>query len=642
MLSDSSAPMTPTRATCGKTSSKVDAAYRRTVQVSFADEEGYFGNYSEETESCTSTISTTVTRNTSGNCTASGSQCRACRQTQRLRRSLKRIEEDYQSTIQDLRAALFYAEQQRDSVQQDLVHVISNATSNSEQELLIEQEAKSLRTEVIGAVAEREVLEEKVTKSAEEISTLTRLLHEREIKHLITVEMESRRSLYFAATSEGRRIQLSEVIGRRGIVFARLVAHAKQSSHRSKGVTGSPDSSRTGEASSAESPMAIRRLSSRPIERVAVSPRVSNRRNDVASAAVSARRCNLVTAANCLQQPAVSPADVSSTPASEQQVEQLKQQYEGQLGNERSLVREMQEELDDLMYSELQLVEESARAATRLQEMEAFHELGSLFWTSMAQVQTGTVMLPTSCQKELLQAQLLLRTIQSNSEFGTMSQKLSSASFFNLPEVSDSSDAVLQSIHAGSLPSSALLTICSDIRVLVEGVSDVLRRQSSYFPMTMDDVAPLYCTSSPNSVLYKESQGPFSFSRVSSRLTDDGDTSNRCTACQEEDDEEGLNDAVQGSSQRPFRQFYGASRGAKSSTMPRRVAEGKQPESKTEQRYIVAEEALFTPHRILVDKVTRQQMASFMASEDDADSNDVESSGKTSACRKNPFKVCLD
>ncbi|KAG5476891.1 hypothetical protein LSCM1_05223 [Leishmania martiniquensis] len=326
-------------------------------------------------------------------------QCRACRETHRLRSSLKQIEMEYVAEIDSLRLQLQEATAQRAAAVTERNDVLASADAAAAQMLRMEQEAKSLGMEAMTLSRERERLRLRVQDLEREVAAAEEK-HEG-VARAVLENTEAAVRAHVEVAEEDETLLLRQLCDSE-VARVRANAHGAcgQSLSGCAGAAGGGAAAKRGSsranASSSFSPEVPLLGSSREgCERRMSSPRPSLRRSvtapvdtqhladsPYASAGHSGVRSDSATT-HCTffstaQTEATIPADgdsaVDRIRRLEWTLEQQRSSYEMQLAEERALTSEMQAEIDDLIESELVLLEANDRVAVERDWAEAVGE----------------------------------------------------------------------------------------------------------------------------------------------------------------------------------------------------------------------------------------------------------------------------
>ncbi|KPA79422.1 hypothetical protein ABB37_05264 [Leptomonas pyrrhocoris] len=371
----STPPRRPARSpTSFASASRVDALYDRLPQVSFTDS----ARSEEADESAYASYSPLPRHQREGISTP----CWSCRQTQRLRTSLKRIELDYLTQIQSLQQQLRHVTAQRALALQERDELLTNADAAATQQAMVEQEAQSLRVEVMQAVQERHELERRVqqleTSCQSTVEQHVRwgsaLLEETEVaarRDSRASEENERRLLHELCSTEARAIK--EMLRPSTVVATPPRCNAASGT----AVNGSTILSSTFSPTGTSSPG----LSDGGRERRSCSPRPSQRREVAAphhtqrpSTCGDASRIGLESATDVSRALALSHTAEEAEEKvrkMEWRMEQQRSSFEMQLADERALTADMQAEMDDLIESELMLLESEGRRTIEKDAAEA-------------------------------------------------------------------------------------------------------------------------------------------------------------------------------------------------------------------------------------------------------------------------------
>ncbi|KAL7701750.1 hypothetical protein N2W54_007225 [Lotmaria passim] len=376
--------------------SRVDALYDRQPQVSFIDSAA-----SEDDEVAYSAFAPATRREDVSNGASPTSCCWSCRQTQRLRASLKKIELDYLSQIQSLQEQLKHATTQRALALQERDELLSNSDAAATQQSMIEQEAQALRVEVMQAVQERHELRGRV----QELEMWGRRAAQQQWQWGVTVleELEQcarrawsdsendARRLFMAlcmadektaAATEARRVHAAaDTTPRRCNAASGALANGSTilSSTFSPNSTSSPGPSDGGRERRICSP--------RPSQRRGLSPSSGHlrlhqqqqqphtQRPSVAGDSPRSGSEGAVAVSRTLVLSHSAEDAEERVKKMEWQLEQQRSNFEMQLADERALTADMQAEVDDLIENELVLLESEDRLTIARTAAEAYTAL---------------------------------------------------------------------------------------------------------------------------------------------------------------------------------------------------------------------------------------------------------------------------
>ncbi|TPP49001.1 hypothetical protein CGC20_27100 [Leishmania donovani] len=138
--------------------SRVDALFEPSVRAAYIEDAVLYDAGECDVEDATIMPRETWTKNDSGY----SHQCRSCQDTHRLRNSLKRIEAQYVAEIESLRLQLQEAVAQRTAAVRERNELLTSADMSVTRILQMEQDAQSLRMELVQVAQEKEQLRRRV------------------------------------------------------------------------------------------------------------------------------------------------------------------------------------------------------------------------------------------------------------------------------------------------------------------------------------------------------------------------------------------------------------------------------------------------------------------------------------------------
>ncbi|KPI89272.1 hypothetical protein ABL78_1605 [Leptomonas seymouri] len=358
--------------------SRVDLLYDHQPQTSFVDStpsekqaSGYFG-YSPAPQR--------GEENT-------GVQCWGCRQTQRLRTSLKRIELEYLAQIESLQQQLKRATAQRALALQERDELLTNSDAAAKQQSMIEQEAQSLRVEVMQAMQERHELRSRVHELEIFCSNSVQQQLQWKMKLLWEAEASARRDCSAAAQDEWRLLKelcdaesraVKEALRLRAVATpSRCNVGAGTDSGGSTILCSTFISNYTSTPGPSDGGHERRLYSPRPSQHRELStPRLTRRPSVCGDSSRSSSEGTTVVACTLLPTHAAEEA-AEKVKMMEWRLEQQRSSFEMQLADERGLTADMQAEVDDLIENELMLLESVNRLTIERDASEACTELAA-------------------------------------------------------------------------------------------------------------------------------------------------------------------------------------------------------------------------------------------------------------------------
>ncbi|CBZ27595.1 conserved hypothetical protein [Leishmania mexicana MHOM/GT/2001/U1103] len=369
--------------------SRVDVLFEPPVRASFIEDAGLYDAGDCDMEDATMMPRETWAKNDSGY----SHQCRSCQDTHRLRNSLKRVEAEYVAEIESLRLQLQEATAQRTAAVRERNELLASADMSLTHILQMEQDAQSLRMEVVQVSQEKEQLRRRV----QELEKQSAVASERDARlgrvAVEDAEAVGRAHVESAETSEALLLLQ---------LCAAESARVAESVHRMPGETRTSGAAAAGgrcgsscaNVSGGFSPESASPASSEESpHRRTCSPRPSQRRS--LTVPVDTPRLSLYpysppghsgaeSAATTSRLPCGFDAAVAATTAAagddsprerikrlECDLERQRRLHEMQLADERALTSEMQAEMDDLIENELVLLEANGRIALERDGAEA-------------------------------------------------------------------------------------------------------------------------------------------------------------------------------------------------------------------------------------------------------------------------------
>jgi hypothetical protein len=355
--------------------SRVDALYERQPQVSFIDSVA-----SEDDETVYAASPPGATRHAEES--PSTSCCWSCRQTQRLRSSLKRIELDYLAQIQSLQQQLKRATAQRALALRERDELLTNSDAAAARQSMIEQEAQSLRVEVMQVIQDRQELRSRVQHLELHCQRTTQQQVRQGIEFLESAEATAREALISAEGDERHLLTwLGRVEGRvaeEAAARAHVVETPRRCDVASGTLTnGSTILSSTFSPNSTTSPgpsdggRERRTCSPRPSQlRELSSQHHTQRPSLTGESARSGSEGTLVVSRALVLSHTAEEAE-EKVRKMEWRLEQQRSSFEMQLADERALTADMQAEVDDLIENELMLLETEGRLTIERDAAEA-------------------------------------------------------------------------------------------------------------------------------------------------------------------------------------------------------------------------------------------------------------------------------
>ncbi|KAG5500090.1 hypothetical protein JIQ42_04425 [Leishmania sp. Namibia] len=323
--------------------------------------------------------------------------CRSCHETHRLRNALKRIEGEYVAEIESLRVQLDEAAAQRAAAVRERNGLLASADAGATQMLEMEREVASLGLTVVKLSQEKEKLQLRVQELEKE-GAAAREKHRRAARIVLEDTEAAERAHVEAAEKDQalllRQLCLAESARVAAIAQVIYVNTVKRRAAAAGGVAADKQGSCCTSVSSGCTPeVSSRGLSEESRERRTSSPRPSQRRSMTApvntqrladslrsprgsgggeGAAATSRCTHLVDPAQTGARAAAGvDLAVEKIKRLERNLEQQRSAYEMQLAEERALTSEMQAEVDDLIESELLLLEANGRVVVERDWAEA-------------------------------------------------------------------------------------------------------------------------------------------------------------------------------------------------------------------------------------------------------------------------------
>ncbi|KAG5477418.1 hypothetical protein CUR178_05121 [Leishmania enriettii] len=393
-----SSAYTPPRRTlqsssCIAAGSRVDALFEWQTCAAFIDDTGLC-----DTDECGVEDTMTTSRGAwTENENASFHPCRSCHETHRLRNALKRIEGEYVAEIESLRVQLDEAAAQRAAAVRERNGLLASADAGATQMLEMEREVTSLGLMVVELSQEKEELQLRV-QGLEKEGAAAREKHTR-VARIVLEDAEATDRAHVEAAEKDQALLLRQLCLAES---ARVAAIAQviyvNTLKRRAAATGGVAADKRGSCCTSVSSDCTLEVSSRGLseenrERRTISPRPSQRRSTTAPLntqrlAVSpcsprirgggegaAATCGCTRLADPPQTGARAAVGVDSAAETikrlEWNLEQQRSAYEMQLAEERALTSEMQAEVDDLIESELVLLEANGRVVVERDWAEA-------------------------------------------------------------------------------------------------------------------------------------------------------------------------------------------------------------------------------------------------------------------------------
>ncbi|KAG5477152.1 hypothetical protein LSCM4_04369 [Leishmania orientalis] len=327
---------------------------------------------------------------------ASFHPCRSCHETHRLRNALKRIEGEYVAEIESLRVQLDEAAAQRAAAVRERNSLLASADAGATQLLEMERAVTSLELTVVKLSQEKEKLQLRVQELEKE-GAAAREKHTRaarivledteaaERAHVEAAEKEQGLFLRQLCLAESARVAaIAQVIYvntlKRRAAAAGGVAADKRGSCCTSVLSGcTPEVSSRGlseesreRRTSSPRPSQRRSMTAANTQRLADSPRSPRGRGGGEGAAATPRCTHLVDPAQTGARAAAGVhLAMEKIKRLEWNLEQQRSAYEMQLAEERALTSEMQAEVDDLIESELVLLEANGRVVVERDWAEA-------------------------------------------------------------------------------------------------------------------------------------------------------------------------------------------------------------------------------------------------------------------------------
>ncbi|AYU79358.1 hypothetical protein LdCL_250007900 [Leishmania donovani] len=366
--------------------SRVDALFEPSVRAAYIEDAVLYDAGECDVEDATIMPRETWTKNDSGY----SHQCRSCQDTHRLRNSLKRIEAQYVAEIESLRLQLQEAVAQRTAAVRERNELLTSADMSVTRILQMEQDAQSLRMELVQVAQEKEQLRRRV-QELEKQSVAASERHVR-LAGAVVEDAEAAGRDHVESAEKGEALLLVQL---RAAEWARVaeIAHRMPDETRNSGaaaagggaagarcgsscanVSGGFSPERASPVSSEKSPHR-RTCSPRPSQRRSLTVSVDTHRlsfgaysppghsGGESAAATSPRPGGFATAVAGATAAAGVDSARERIKRLECDLERQRTLHEMQLAEERTLTTEMQAEMDDLIENELVLLEANDRIA---------------------------------------------------------------------------------------------------------------------------------------------------------------------------------------------------------------------------------------------------------------------------------------